>query len=164
MRILKYHIALVILAGLVVSQEVSAQQVRYTHPRYDISFEASSNWIEEYRDFNGMEFRVTNPNHNMRVSLSFVSDCRNPERYLRRMSGLKGMVCLKGNYDTVLNDREAVMMCGNCLRGQKPYTRMVVGFPMGSGLYIMEICCPEDCTAAHQERVKSILHTVRIGA
>lgn len=161
---LVHHMLLIVLSGLLFSQVAAGQNVRYKHPLHDISFEASPNWEQVVQDFNGREFRVTHPNHNMRISLSFVADCRNPDRYIRRMSGSKGMVSQKGLYDTVLNDQKAVIMKGQCLQGKKPFRRMVIGFPLDKNLYLMEICCPEECLPGHQENVRAILGTVRIGA
>ena len=157
-------ISILILTGFMVNGKSQDQNARYKHPQYDISFEATPNWDQEYGDFNGKVFRVTHPNKNMSISLSFVPGCRNPEGYLRRIYGLEGLACKKKQFDTLLNDYAAVVMRGHCLEGREPFTRMVVGFPREKGLYLMDISCPEDCDAVHRQSVREILSSVRIGA
>ena len=99
----------------------------------------------------------------LRINLSFVPDCKNPQRYLRRMSGIKGLVSQKKPYDTLLNNKQAVIMKGMCLQGKEPFRRLVVGIPDEAGLYLMEICCPEECYVNHQSRMRSIIGSLRVG-
>jgi hypothetical protein len=82
---------------------------------------------------------------------------------MRRVSGLKGLICYRGGFDTVLNDQKAIVMQGNCLKGMESFSSMVIGFPKEDGLYLMEITCPDNCTAEHRKQVKAILKTVRVG-
>jgi len=56
-----------------------------------------------------------------------------------------------------------VMAVGICMQEKQPFRRMVVGIPGNDGLYLIEICCPEDCFQNHQVRMKAILDSVRIG-
>jgi hypothetical protein len=74
------------------------------------------------------------------------------------------MVCKERPYDTILNHRHAVMIKGICRQGNEPYRRVVVGIPANDGLYVMEICCPEECFASHQAEVSAILGSLRVGA
>lgn len=145
------------------SSALYAQGERYQHPDYDISFEASPNWTENCQDTESWDYCVVHPNHNMEISLRYIPDCRRPEKYMKRLSGLKGLVCHRGGYDTILNDQEAVLMTGNCLEGRESYSTMLIGFPKDKGLYFMEISCPDNCTAVHRKRVRTILQTVHIG-
>jgi len=151
------------LATLLLPMGLLSQGERYQHPVYDISFKASPNWTENCKSTEVAEYCVVHPNNNMEISLKYVPDCRRPEKYMRRISGLKGLVCHRGEYDTILNDQEALVMTGNCLEGRESYSTMVIGFPKENGLYLMEISCPDNCSAVHRKRVKTILNTVRIG-
>lgn len=157
------HKILLFFFGMIFIQTMFGQMVEYKHPLYNIGFMASPSWEEEFHDYNGKVFQLTNPNNNMRVNLSFVPDCKNPQRYLKRMSGMKGLVYQKRPYDTLLNEKRAVMMKGMCLMGKKPFRRLVVGIPDHAGLYLMEICCPEDCYVNHQSQMHSILGSLRVG-
>jgi len=154
---------ILLLAFVFIFPGLYAQVERYQHPVYDISFEASPNWKEKPQDAESQYYSVVNPNHNMEISLRYIPDCRRPEKYMRRMSGLKGLVCHRGAYDTILNHQKAVVMSGNGLEGRESYSTIIIGFPKDNGLYLMEISCPENCTAVHLKRVRTILQTVRIG-
>lgn len=154
---------LVICLGFIFIQTLHGQMVEYKHPLFDIGFKASPSWEEELHDYNGKVFQLTHPNNNMHINLSFVPDCKNPQRYLRRMSGIKGLVSQKKPYDTLLNDKHAVIMKGMCLQGKKPFRRLVVGIPDNAGLFLMEICCPEDCYLNHQSQMRSIIGSLRVG-
>jgi hypothetical protein len=155
---------LIIISGLFITSQAGGQVERYKHPHQEISFEASPNWEQVLQEISGEEYWVTNPNQNMRIGMSFVPDCPHPYRYMKQISGLKGMICPRSHFDTILNDHRAVMIRGQCLQGKEPFRRMLIGFPFDNGLYLMEICCPEDCYIVHQERLKSILGTIRVGA
>jgi hypothetical protein len=155
---------LIIITGLFITMQAAGQAVRYKHPHQEISFEASPNWVQELQDHNGEEYWVTHPNQNMQIGLSFVPDCRHPYRYMRRISGLQGMVCPRDHFDTILNDHRAVLIRGECIQGKEPFRKMLIGFPFDNGLYLVEICCPAECYMVHKERVKSILGTIRVGA
>ena len=155
--------SLFLLCMLLCPAAMFCQGEKYEHPVYDISFEASPNWTENFGDSDGLAYSMIHPNHNMEISLAYVADCKRPEKYMRRLSGLNGLVCKRGGYDTLLNDREALVMKGNCLEGRESYSTMVIGFPIDNGLYLMEISCPENCTPFHLERLKPILKSVRVG-
>ncbi|MCK5137017.1 MAG: hypothetical protein KAR19_14620 [Bacteroidales bacterium] len=158
------HSSLMVLLGIMFSPDVNSQTEQYKHPLFNIWFEATPHWDQELHDYNGKVFQVTHPNHNMCVNLSFVPDCRKPGKYMKRMSGLMGLICLNGPYDTILNDKKAVIMRGMGLQQKKPFRGMVVGIPGDDGLYLMEICCPEECYVNYQDRMRSILDSVRVGA
>ena len=158
------HSSLIIFLGIMLSLDVQCQTEQYRHPLFDICFEATPHWKQALQDCNGRVFHVTHPNNNMHINLSFVPDCRKPEKYMKRMSGLTGLICSKGLYDTTLNNKKAVIMRGMCLQEKQPFRRMVVGIPGNNGLYLIEICCPEDCFQNHQARMQSILASIRIGA
>jgi len=160
---MKKRFVIILLFALGISLELHSQGELYQHPAYDISFKATPNWIVSYQDSESKGYSAVHPNHNMEISLGYVPGCKRPVRYMRRLSGLKGLVCHRGEYDTILNNQEAMVMTGNCLEGRESYSTMVIGFPTDNGLYLMEISCPEDCTPTHRARVKSILKTVRIG-
>lgn len=160
---MKIKVFIFLLFMLLCPTFLYSQGEKYAHPLYNISFEASPNWTESFREADQMAFSLIHPNHNMEISLAFVADCRRPKKYMRKLSGLNGLVCKRGGYDTILNNQEAVVMKGNCLEGRKSYSTMVIGFPVGHGLYLMQISSPEDCTPVHHDRLKTILETVRVG-
>jgi len=151
------------LALAIQSIGLYAQQERYQHPDYDISFEASPNWIENSQDSKNPEYFVVHPNHNMEISLRFIPDCKRPKKYMRHLSGLKGLICFREGFDTVLNQQKALVMTGNCIEDREAYSNMLIGFPSDKGLFLMEISCPDNCTADHRKRLRGILQTVRIG-
>lgn len=148
---------------LLISGGLWAQGELYQHPVFDISFEATPNWAESYPGSDSFEYSVVHPNHNMKISLRFIPECKRPKKIFRQLSGLTGLICFRGAYDTILNGQEALVMKGNCIEGMESYSNMIIGFPKENGLYLMEISCPDNCTAAHRKRVNTILQTVRIG-
>lgn len=152
------------LIALFYAVDIMSQTERYQHPEYEISFEASPNWAVSFSESAGTTYEFINPNNNMVISLDYVPDCKRPRKYLRDLSGLKGLVSMRGRYDTVLNDNEAIILCGNCLEIRESFSAIVIGFPSSEGLFLMEITCPENCQASHQKRLKSILKTVQIGS
>ncbi|MCP4313277.1 MAG: hypothetical protein GY790_18620 [Bacteroidetes bacterium] len=160
---MKFCLVILLLSALLFPADILSQGERYQHPAYDFSFEATPNWTESFLDSGTRDYSVVHPNNNMEIRLAYVADCRQPVKYMRRLSGLKGLECQRGGYDTILNDREAVVMKGNFLEGRESYSTMVIGFPMENGLYLMEISCPDNCAGAHRERLKAILKTVRVG-
>lgn len=154
----------ILLASLLLIQvNVHSQGELYHHPLYEISFEATPNWTEEPREANENSYSVVNPNHNMVISLGYVPGCKRPLKYMRKLSGFKGLVCLRNGYDTILNGQEAVIFYGNCLEVRESFLKMVIGFPTKEGLYLMEISCPENCQAHHRQKLQAILNTVRVG-
>jgi hypothetical protein len=159
---LTIHAAAAILC-LCFSLPGKSQKVRYVHPEHDISIECTPNWVEEYTDTNGKEYFVTHPNRSTRVSMTFVADCHDPERFMKKASGLKGIYSLDGNFDTVLNSRRAMIMRGTCHHPWRSFNRVMVGIPVEDGLYLMVICCPEDCYDSQCSTVMEILDSVRIG-
>ena len=154
---------ILVVAALLAPYSLQSQGERYHHPVYDISFVATSNWTEQLPVSRSGAYSVINPNRNMVISLAYIPDCKRPMKYLKKLSGFKGMACKRGGYDTLLNDQDALIFCGNSLEIRESFTSMVIGFPSGKGLYLMEIKCPDNCQAAHQQTLKSILETVRIG-
>ena len=152
-----------VVAALLAPFSLQSQGERYHHPVYDISFVATSNWTEQLNGSGPGTYSVVNPNRNMVISLAYIPDCRRPMKYLKKLSGFKGMACKRDGYDTILNEQDALIVCGNSLEVRESYTSMVIGFPSGKGLYLMEIKCPDNCQAAHKQTLKSILETVRIG-
>ncbi len=154
---------ILLISALLVPSGLQSQGERYQHPDYDISFEASPNWTVKYNQEDGGSYVLINPNSNMVISMDYVPACKNPIKYLKNLSAMKGLVCLRDGYDTVLNDQEALIMYGNCLQSRESYTSMVIGFPCNGGLYLMQISCPEECRWHHQQKLQSILKTVRIG-
>jgi hypothetical protein len=107
---------------------------------------------------------VVNPNKNMQIFLSFIPGCDNPVRQLKRLSGKTGLICKGKPYDTIINNRKVFLLKGNCIQERKPYSRMVLGIPGEHGLYVMEICCPEECYSNHRDAIYSLLGTVHAGA
>ncbi len=140
-----------------------AQEERYHHPVYEISFEATPNWTEHFPDTNDKGYSFVNPNNNMMISLEYVPGVKRPRKYMKNLSGFKGLVSPRGGYDTILNDQEALIFCGNCLESRVSFSTMVIGFPTHDGLYLMEISCPENCQAIHSQKLQNILNTVRVG-
>lgn len=154
---------LCLIAAMLVPLGLQSQGARYEHPVYDFSFEATPNWTEHFKVNHSAVYSVVNPNHNMEISITYVPECKKPRKYMKKLSGLKGLVCKRDGYDTILNDYEALVFYGNCLKYRDSFTTMVLGFPVGEGLYIMEINCPENCHIAHRKKLQSILSTIRIG-
>ncbi len=154
---------ILVVATMLVPLSLQSQGERYHHPVYDISFVATSNWTEQLPVSRSGAYSVVNPNRNMVISLAYIPDCKRPMKYLRKLSGFKGMACKRDGYDTLLNEQDALIFCGNSLEIRESFTTMVIGFPSDKGLYLMEIRCPDNCQAAHQQTLKSILETVRIG-
>jgi hypothetical protein len=154
---------LLVMVILLFAVVVYSQEERYFHPVYEISFEATPNWTEYFPDTNDKGYSLVNPNNNMVISLAYVPGVKRPKKYMKSLSGFKGLVSPRGGYDTILNDQEALILCGNCLESRESFSTMVIGFPTQDGLYIMEISCPENCQAVHRQRLQNILNTVRVG-
>lgn len=143
---------------------VNAQPATYTHPVYQMSFTASAFWNEELSQNNGQVLRVINPNRNMEVSLSYFPGCTHPKRQLQIISGRCGLVCQNADFDTLLNGRKSLLMRGVCLQGRESYRRMITGIPGKDGLYVMQICCPEECYASHRKEMEAILNSLMVGS
>lgn len=143
--------------------ELSAQ-TSYVHPLADMRFTASPLWEEEMHQNNGQVFQAINPNRNLQVFLSYLPGCDHPKRQLQKLSGKRGLICHDSSYDTVVNGRHAWMLKGICLQGKRPYRRMITGIPGKEGLYIIEICCPEECYASHREEMEAILGSLMVGS
>jgi len=148
--------------GILQASSGMAQNVEYSHPLHQFSFEASPYWTQELHNFNGKVYEVINPNHNMRILMSFVPDCRNAKKHMKSLSGKKGLICNQKPFDTILNQRKAVMMQGTCLQEKEPFQRLVIGIPGEDGLYLMEISCPVECYMNHRSRVRNILKSLRV--
>jgi hypothetical protein len=157
----------VVLLGLILAGSASAleaQPASYAHPMYEMRFTASSNWVKELHENNGQVLRVVHPNRNLQVFLSYLSGCGRPEQQLKEISGQRGLICQDQSFDTVLNGRKALLMRGVCVQGKRPYRRMITGIQGKEGLYIMEICCPEECFASHREEMEAILGSLEVGS
>jgi len=163
MKSVKYRqLFLVFCLGVLSLKPLHAQDVKYSHPLHKFSFEASPSWVQELHDFNGKVFEVTNPNNNMRIFMSFVPDCRNAKKHMKQLSAQKGLICSKKPFDTVLNERKAIMMQGTCLQEKEPFRRLLIGIPGDHGLYLMEISCPNECYINHKSRLHTILGSLRV--
>ena len=143
---------------------LAAQPTSYVHPLFEMRFTASSSWEKELRQNGEQVFRVVNPNRNLQVFLRYLPGCTRPEQQLKLISGQRGLICQDDSYDTVLNGRKALLMRGVCLQGKKPYRRMITGIQGKEGLYIMEICCPEECFAGHRKEMEAILGSLEVGS
>lgn len=139
-------------------------QTSYVHPLVDMRFTASPSWEKAIHHNNGQVFQAINPNRNMQVFMSYLPGCTHPRRQLHKLSGLRGLICQDPYYDTLLNGRKAWMMKGVSLQGKRPYRRMITGIPGKEGLYIIEICCPEECYARHREEMEAILGSLVVGS
>jgi hypothetical protein len=153
---------LLLYLGILLAGPGMAQNVEYSHPLHQFSFEASPSWIQELHNYNGKVFEVTNPNNNMQILMSFVPDCRNVKKHMKSLSGRKGLICSNRPYDTTLNQRKAVILQGTCLQEKEPFNRLVIGIPGKDGLYLMEISCPVECYINHKSRVSSILNSLKV--
>jgi hypothetical protein len=154
-----------ILMGLANPQILlMGQLATYTHPICEFEFSASPGWEQCLYPDNGQVYRVVNPNRNMQIFLSFIPECDNPVKEMKKLSGRTGLICKQKPYDTIINDRQAFLLKGNCVQGRKPYRRLVLGIPGNNGLYVMEICCPEECYSSHRDEIYSLLGTVHTGA
>ena len=165
MRSLKF-IQLFVVFGLGIFPvgSIYGQIVEYSHPLFAFSFAASPLWDQEFHDFNGKVFEVTNPNHNMKISMSFIPGCKNARKHMKQISGLSGLVFLQKPYDTILNSKKAVMIHGTCLQGKEPFRQLLIGIPSSDGLYLMEISCPAECYINHKAKVNNILSSLRVEA
>jgi hypothetical protein len=157
-------IQLLVLFCLGISPMVSinGQIVEYSHPQHAFSFAASPLWDQEFHNVNGKVFEVTNPNHNMKISMSFIPGCKNARKHMKQLSGLSGLVILQKPYDTILNSNKAVMMHGTSLQGKEPFSQLIIGIPCSDGLYLMEISCPAECYINHKAKVNTILGSLRV--
>jgi hypothetical protein len=159
-------IPLLVMFGLGIFPQGSiyGQIVEYRHPLVEFSFAASPLWDQELHNYNGKVFEVTNPNHNMKISMSFIPGCKNARKHMKQISGKSGLICLQKPYDTILNSKKAVVMHGTCLQGKEPFREMLIGIPGKDGLYFMEISCPSDCYINHKTKLNNILGSLRIDA
>ena len=165
MRSLKFIQLLVAFClGISPVGSIYGQIVEYSHPLCAFSFAASPLWDQELHDYNGKVFEVTNPNHNMKISMSFIPGCKNARKHMKQISGLSGLVCQQKPYDTILNSKKAVMMQGTCLKGKEPFRQLLIGIPGSDGMYLMKISCPSECYINHQTKVNNILKSLRIEA
>ena len=79
---------------------------------------------------------------------------------MRKLSGFKGLVCLRDGYDTILNDQEALILLRQSFGIAGSHFRpWSLDFPRHEGLYLMEISCPENCQTVNRQRLQSILST-----
>ena len=92
----------ILLCMLFPARLLPGQEVAYVHPLHAISFEATPNWAQELHDYNGKVFEVINPNHNMRIFLSYIPECKSVKKHMKELSGKKGLICSDRPYDTVL--------------------------------------------------------------
>ena len=130
MRSLKFIRLLVVFClGIFPMGSIYGQIVKYSHPMHAFSFAASPLWDQEFHNFNGMVFEVTNPNHNMKISMSFIPGCKNARKQLKQVSGLSGLVCHQKPYDTILNHKKAVVVQGTFLQGKEPFRSLLIGIP-----------------------------------
>ena len=163
MRSLKFiHLLVTFCLGISSVGSIYGQIVEYSHPLFAFSFAASPLWDQDFHDYNGKVFEVTNPNHNMKISMSFIPGCKNARKQMKKISGLSGMVCLQKPYDTILNSKKAVMMNGTCLQGKVLFRQLLIGIPSSDGLYLMEISCPAECYINHKAKVNTILGSLRV--
>lgn len=156
------QVVFLLCLGIMGLSAAMAQDVKYSHPFHQFSFEASPHWNQEMHNYNGKVFELTNPNHNMKILMSFVPDCRNPKKHLKNLSGKEGLICNQKPYDTILNQRKAIVMMGTCLQEKEPFKRLVIGIPAKEGLYLMEICCPVECYIDHRSRMQDILGSLKL--
>ncbi|MGW8314468.1 MAG: hypothetical protein ACWGNV_02620 [Bacteroidales bacterium] len=147
-----------------IGSTLTAQTATYSHPLYQMSFTASSFWNEELSQSNGQLLRVVNPNRNMEVTLSYFPGCTHPKKQLQKISGQCGLICQNASFDTLLNGRKSVLLRGVCLQGRESYRRMITGIPGKDGLYVMQICCPEECYASHRKEMEAILNSLSVGS
>ena len=150
--------------GFLPMASLQGQDVTYSHPLDDFSFEASPSWDQMLHNYNGKVYEVIHPNHNMKISMSFVPGRKSARKQVKEISGLKGMVCSKKPYDTTLNHKKAVLLQGFCLEGKEPFKRLIIGIPGSDGLYLMEICCPVECYINHRTKVDAILSSLKVEA
>ncbi len=163
MRSLKFiRLLVVFYLGIFPIGSIFGQIVEYSHPLHAFSFAASPLWDQEFHNFNGKVFEVTNPNHNMKISMSFIPGCKNARKHMKQISGLSGLVCQQKPFDTILNSKKAVMMHGTCLQGKEPFRQLLIGIPCSDGLYLMEITCPAECYINHKAKVNTILGSLRV--
>lgn len=138
------------------------QSIYYSHPIYNFGFNAGPGWDSQLTNDDESVMKLTNPNNNMQVYLSFASGCSNPDKCLKRISGIKGLVSQKTIHDTILNKRNTLIMNGICLLEKKPFRKIVIAIPSEEGVYLVELCCPEDCYVDHRPVMRSIMETLRV--
>ena len=153
---------ILLICVLLLPTSLLGQEVSYSHPLHNISFEATPSWDQKLHENNGKVFEVTNPNNNMHIYLSFVPECRNVKKHMKRISGRNGLVCQGRPHDSVLNQMEVVVMQGSCVQGKEPFRKMLIGIPGNNGLYLMEISCPNECYVNHKDQVQSILTSLKV--
>lgn len=129
-----------------------------------MSFSASASWVEGPGRNDGKVLRFINPNRNLEVQLSYFPGIIHPNIQLEKISGQRGLICLDKSFDSLLNGRKSVIMRGSCLQGKRPFRRLITGIPGMEGLYVMEICCPEECYASHRKEIEAILGSLTVGS
>ncbi len=144
--------------------ELDAQEASYVHPIYPFGFEAGPHWEEALSGLDGKVLQLTNPNRNVVVVLRFIPGADQPEKAMETLSGLNGLICTGGLCDTLLNGRSALLLRGVCLQGRKPFRRLIAGIPVEHGLYVMEICCPEECYTYHRDQMQALLGSLKVGS
>jgi len=136
----------------------------YTHPEYAMGFSATPAWEEHFLDEDGGVWQVVNPNRNIRVNLRFVKDGKHPDVELEQLAAAEGVICEGTLRDTLLGNREAIMLKGVCIQGREPFRRLLIGIPGKEGVYMMEICCPEECYATQRRDMLVILDSFWTGS
>jgi hypothetical protein len=147
-----------------IGSELTAQPVTYIHPDYEMSFSASASWVEASGRNDEKVLRVINPNRNLEVQLSYFPGITHPKKQLKKISGQRGLICQGKSFNSLPNGRKSVLMRGSCLQGKRPFHRLITGIPGKEGLYVMEICCPEECYYSHRKEIEAILSSLTVGS
>jgi len=90
---------ILVVVVLFFTAALYSQEERYHHPVYEISFEATPNWTEHFPDTSDKGYSFIHPNNNMVISLAYISGVKRPRKYMKSLSGFKGLACPRGGYD-----------------------------------------------------------------
>ena len=157
---------LVCISGIffVLSSEMKQDDtIIYRHPEYPISICGTSGWVCSYDSAETKIFEMINNNHNMYIAMWYCNTDRRPKSYLKKVANSSGCIYTSGPEDTLLNELKASYITGSIVEEKVAYRIYLAAIRQDRGNYVLEIKCPEDCYKLHEDRVKDLLATLRIG-
>jgi len=154
-----------VLGSLLYLPSEDVQEINrvYRHPEVDMEITASANWESAYDLSGSGKFRIINRNHNMHITLWYSHTASAPIAFLKQYADEQGFICTGDPTDTVLNNFNAGCFSAACVSGKVPVRLYLAALQGDSGLYMIEVKCPEDCFSQHQEQLKEVLSSLRVG-
>ena len=160
-----FYIMASVMGSVLYVPSGDAQEINriYKHPEADMEISASAHWESIYDVDGSGKFRVINRNHNMQISLWYSPTSSAPIEYLMQYADEQGLICTGDPVDTVLNNYNAGCFKAACVSGKVPVRLYLAAIQGDSGLYMIQIKCPEDCFSQHQDQLNQVLSSLRIG-